>query len=1295
MNSNQHLKRLKEKLVNQQMSVLIGAGFSMNVSREFPTWWKLIYDLTMDLYGREISDRYRLEEKEKNNLNKQIFYEEAVAVILRKVGYLEIVSQFIRDKGYNESITDYIEKRIPFAVIKGSSLHLMTDVNQLKPVDVVGVDQLRLHSTLLQLPWNNIYTTNYDNLLELSVDVDVEEKINKLIIETKTKIHELREAELIKQSSLESEKQNLSNFDLNNPDELDELLFGRNPSRSISAEIKDQLIALRVRIKQFESEIGGIEKEISTAESEVLSLEGALTHCLHLVTHSAQLALRRNKNIIKLHGSLRSFVERRDGIYGFDGNNHIRYIIAKEDFDSYPEKHEAFTQLMRISLLQESYCLIGFSGSDPNFIAWIRWVKDVIERKGANDNREIKIYLITFGNNDLQDGREVFYNNNRIAVIDLTEKTICNLLGAEEKDVLNRDYRKLLSLFFNYLSSGPVLSLSKLISENLSTNNYENSWSNLMLEYEKELSQRTIDTVATVCKNISSRTASLLHSLKNSSVRRKENLLEKLTSLITRAHSLQNLNFSQTLTDLAWRAFKETYSTYDAYLPEQQISQLMDLSIGATESKFELQMLLLRNLALRNNKGKFKKLATSILKKYGNKAKDKIIYEEFLHHSFNFEFQIVKEALTTWKPNQTDIIRKAAMTSMLDAELAERILKDYIKVFERNICQEQLLSLELHAYLEQSNTFSFTNKSNETIAEFKKHGVLSVIENLKYLSEEIGEFKVDTKPYGRGEFATSQGLHFSSENAQLAAVRYLQILCEYGLPLSLKHFTLRNVKEWYMIYRLLFERYPYPAVYYSLQYSDEDVLIRMGQDFAYSRHLVSESNDLCIKLLKAYTAKGTPLRFKKNSITFLAELYISVPPELWERDFHRVWKESSESGVLFAEFPYSNVPTALQKGLHYIKSETILNAILSDILENIDRNSNRAVSFTYQLAQNSRFELKKVKKNSKQYRQILKIITGSLGTKDVLLILGNIHQKLPADLLLLLRKKLATKNFPLFDSGEIWGNVLFFSGSQSKLILKIKKAIIESEFLWYSGIQPSGSIQMRDDHIRLSRIRKTVSRPNGLTWTNGEVLEIYDKLKRELKKIKSAVERRGELDLFKGLLREMNHFLINERKTLRHQRDYKNIINLCTSLYNKQKKFSDLKAALLSDDLPTLNWGLSELNDLLYFDDINKCKEVMELLFYRCVHRRRNGLQATLNAISFWCYDLKERSELKPFAALVNLILNEFIDDEFKDLKAPLIEEYLIKLAITLRYWQFTSEAVKYWLQRKNATRFNNVRSLK
>jgi len=92
--------------------------------------------------------------------------------------------------------------------------------------------------------------------------------------------------------------------------------------------------------------------------------------CREDIPKSKILGRRR---IVKLHGS---FPSQRP------------FIFTEEDYRKYPETFAPFVNLVRQSMLENVFCLVGFSGDDPNFLHWIGWVRDVL------DKHALPIYLL-------------------------------------------------------------------------------------------------------------------------------------------------------------------------------------------------------------------------------------------------------------------------------------------------------------------------------------------------------------------------------------------------------------------------------------------------------------------------------------------------------------------------------------------------------------------------------------------------------------------------------------------------------------------------------------------------------------------------------------------------------------------------------------------------------------------------------------------------------------------------------------------------------------------------------------
>ena len=74
-----------------------------------------------------------------------------------------------------------------------------------------------------------------------------------------------------------------------------------------------------------------------------------------------QLPLVMQPRIIKLHGSFPS---------------KFPLIFTEEDYRTYPTRYAPFVNTVQQAMMETIFCLIGFSGDDPNFLNWSAWVRD-------------------------------------------------------------------------------------------------------------------------------------------------------------------------------------------------------------------------------------------------------------------------------------------------------------------------------------------------------------------------------------------------------------------------------------------------------------------------------------------------------------------------------------------------------------------------------------------------------------------------------------------------------------------------------------------------------------------------------------------------------------------------------------------------------------------------------------------------------------------------------------------------------------------------------------------------------
>lgn len=139
------------------------------------------------------------------------------------------------------------------------------------------------------------------------------------------------------------------------------------------------------------------------------------------VVNIEELVYSKSSRIIKLHGS---FPDTKP------------FIITEEDYRRYPVDFAPFVNTVQQALLENTLCLIGFSGDDPNFLRWIGWIRD-----NLGEDNSPNIYMI--GVLNLTKAQELLLAKYKIVPIDMSELS----------DVGSHDYYKGIEKFFDFCAS--------------------------------------------------------------------------------------------------------------------------------------------------------------------------------------------------------------------------------------------------------------------------------------------------------------------------------------------------------------------------------------------------------------------------------------------------------------------------------------------------------------------------------------------------------------------------------------------------------------------------------------------------------------------------------------------------------------------------------------------------------------------------------------------------------------------------------------------------------------------------
>ena len=139
--------------------------------------------------------------------------------------------------------------------------------------------------------------------------------------------------------------------------------------------------------------------DVFTTNYDTLLERTKVSQKYDVVLCKGDLVFSQRPRIIKLHGSFPS---------------HRPFIITEEDYRKYPKDYALLVNTVQQSLIENTLCLIGFSGDDPNFLNWIGWIRD-----NLGPSSSPRIFLV--GALDLSSSQIKLLEQRNIAVLNLSD----------------------------------------------------------------------------------------------------------------------------------------------------------------------------------------------------------------------------------------------------------------------------------------------------------------------------------------------------------------------------------------------------------------------------------------------------------------------------------------------------------------------------------------------------------------------------------------------------------------------------------------------------------------------------------------------------------------------------------------------------------------------------------------------------------------------------------------------------------------------------------------------------------
>lgn len=1265
MDYKKHLKDIRNKLASQQLSLLVGAGLSRNVSPKFLNWEELLIDLAYELYKSEIDTAFEAHVKsgEVPQLEQLAFNNANCIKYIKRVGYLEIVSEFIERRGYTESITTYIEDRIPGILYEDGKYYL--EINGVP--EEIPKQKLSLHRSLVDLPWNNIYTTNYDDLLDVCVDHNryqlLLDEIAALEIEVKDTEEKIRKVE----------------------EDLENLSQGKESTRPAASEnpplenVSEPNLQSKQQVDQKKNEynfkISTLKQTLSKRETLQRSKEKELQDCYQIVKKADGLRIKKQKNIIKLHGSLRSSEDKGKFRFGFDGDHKTQYIIAKEDYDCYPTQHEAFTQLMRISLLQESFCLLGFSGVDVNFRAWLNWVRDILHKaaKEIGKNHDYKIYLVEASESKVSKDVQLFYENHSIVRIPLLDPEVINVIQKDiGKPIIIKDRRDALEAFVLYLNNDEDVKVDIPSADISVRTEYRQAWERISIydfntPPDESMTASVLNKLDTIYDRL------WLPNLDYPATHNQQSIVD-YTAMA---------GWDQKLDDRPDLVRLLSYAIGGLLVPIQNLiaPQVVQKLLANELTSEETQRMINRQVALSADP----------------MVQLPEIHDRILQAAFSFKFAELKELLMTADLTGKDKIVGAGFLALIDPEQSVKNLESAIWKEDLGRGEQMLYGLELLYFLTQPRIFSTDLRVARLISAFKESGYKLLQDAIGRLVKQVEKKRDKQKPYGKNRFTKSRSMQLTKGSDSQTAVQTLMLLAESGFQLTVGWVHLQSHDDWYPVQKAGFRFYPAAFLFYSLQYSNKDFLKKVGQDYAFSDNetVVEALPGICEALFKCLS--DAPEFIRDHIPDFLSGLLVGVKPAVWQAHFGTWWSSLIKNKLAFLNDHRLRQPALIKICVLYIDDSALLIKTIKDCLQSVisGEQDDQAINILYYLNRNIYF--KKLMPSTRQAKSINdlmdKIIERISAQRiDLIFVMGNLFRLLNDHHKAQIIAQLKILNLTEIDRSRVWRIIVYFANGDKELNKSLRAAIIDHRLLWHTGIDGNKvSGGGKDEFIEITALAPPILKTGGLKWSDSQIQKIYERLISSLSEI-ARIDVRDRWFNFTDVLEEMSKFLNNFHNKLKSQANFIQTSALVKECLEKNRNYADLEEGLTSRDPTEVVNALAQLHERYYEGRFEP--SMMELVMNKILLQAEPALEESINYFSVWVHDKNRHDRFKTYHPLLIRILKKYWVDPLPESDEAFVEENLVRIAWQMNRWNISDEVIQKWIEKGTQSKFNNVLQL-
>lgn len=979
----------------------------------------------------------------------------------------------------------------------------------------------------------------------------------------------------------------------------------------------------------------------------------------------------RSRNIIKIHGSLREDIL---SPMGFDGDNKLCYIIAKEDYETYKEKHEAFTSLMRIAMLQGKFMLLGFSGFDANYKGWVSWISDILD----NNSKDTKIYIIDVSGKEVPLDLQWYYTNHHTVVIDLIKRDNLNRLEFQEKDIdlllnkrkeeklENEDKRRVLTSFLRYLrkETKTIGEQSQQLDGNHDAaspeSNLNDSKENIgssLGDYTTNVNLSTVKPNAYAYRKLwyeaygvvsnQEDTGSIAYKIKQAKQ------INRFPKIIYNQD-----NFIDSIVR------KTIISESDAYLFALAIDECglnPNYYSKLIQDYGELDKIPLWNL-LKVKEETFKGNGTKL-----SDIDDSIIYENIQRNLFHLEFKKAHDTIMRWIPNGYFVITKAMRIASIkdQRDNAFDLLANYIKGEGNPLFQ--LYAMQIANYI--SNMYPRPYNTDD----FYQYGIDGVGDNLDFMVQQL-RGKMET-PKTRGWIGSTTKFGRSHPEYE-KSLRILRYISDCGIYLCYGSTYFFDKASWYLVFKNLYEEFPYPCFFYSIQYNDNNLQTRIGQDFAYSIKLCNFNKDILVKAIRAYDDINTPQIFLTGILNVIGPMYIAVGEDLWFDEFKdHIFKR------LIDHFDKLDSYDALVKNIKHalvsLKDPQNIGYILGELLSHYSDNHALADGFIRDNLQ-IRYIKGHVPENIWTSLQELIASYPEIDITELVFFMedNEVMTKEIKDAFIERIIRLKENRLPQGRSSSFY---LCLLTKEYPEALKIAKKLLLKNNIWHCGIMEDGKGWSTPNYIRLNVFQDKIK------WTKKEFDYISNNLKNNIDKYDQMHKRLHEDSFMQNIQVEYLSDVIRfiDRLSEVRKASMQDVRTKAEELLNDRISYKTLIEGMLSEQSADAKYAMDNVIQGIKAKGLSKYRDEFNFIMDKAIVGDSTIINALLHGIRIVVSDYPKQVISERLCSRLHTLVSIYKDNwpNYQEFRPAWSFNHLYVIADFLSTNGYKdSEAVSYWL---------------